>query len=387
MDGNQRTRTADRARPLAASAPDGAALRRALLGWFRREQRTLPWRADRDPYRVWISEAMLQQTRVATVIPYYERFLARFPDVRALAEAPLDDVLAHWSGLGYYRRARMLQQAAQTIVAQHAGQFPATTAELLLLPGIGRYTAGAIASIAFDAREPLVDGNVARVFARLFALDGDPASKQFQDELWSRAAVLLPRSKGAGEWNQALMELGALVCTPREPRCCDCPLAKRCRALAEGRVAELPALAARRTAIDVDLLVLLVPARGRWLVERRPAQGRMASLWQFPTIERATNAVSGARLFPTQWPKSVAKDGRRVPLLTETSAEALTRLRHTITHHRIRAEVRWGSAQSDELPEDWRWSSPAELGRLALTGMARKVFTRVLAAPTPRMEA
>ena len=353
------------------------ALRRALLAWFRREQRALPWRKDRDPYRVWISEAMLQQTRVAAVIPYFERFVRRFPDVRALADAPLDDVLAHWSGLGYYRRARMLHRTAQTIVARHAGCFPAARAELIELPGIGPYTAGAIASIAFDAREPLVDGNVARVFARLFGLAGDPSTKRFQDDLWARAAALLPRTRGAGEWNQALMELGALVCTPREPRCAECPLRAHCVALREGNVALLPELAARRKPIDVELCVLVVRSRARWLVERRDATGRMAGLWQFPTIERGSDGAGSTRLFPRRWPSPV----------TELAGEPLAALRHSITHHRIRIEVRAGELRSQTLPENWRWCTELELGRMALTGMTRKVLASVIASSSARVQA
>lgn len=340
---------------------------------------------------------MLQQTRVETVRPYYTRFMARFPTLAALAEAPLEDVLAAWSGLGYYRRARTLQAAARTIVAEHAGVFPRELESLLALPGIGPYTAGAVSSIAFEAREPLVDGNVARVFCRLFALAGEPTT--LDAELWSRARALMPREGSCGDWNQALMELGALVCTPRDPRCGECPLRSGCRALSEGRVGELPWPKARPAMIAVELEVMVVVERGRWLLERRPSTGRMAGLWQLPTIEVAEVAgvaqvaevartgVHEGRIAPTRWPAGV---GFR-------AAATLGAVRHTITHHKIRATVRTVDSQGFEIGsapmaiEGWgssagfAWFERRDVDRLPLTGLARKVlrarFLAILAAP------
>jgi len=335
-------------------------LRRALLGWFARAKRDLPWRADRDPYRVWISEAMLQQTRVETVLPYYRRFLERFPTVAALAAAREEDVLAAWSGLGYYRRARSLQAAARAVVEEHGGRFPGDRESLLELPGIGPYTAGAIASIAFDRPEPLVDGNVSRVLCRLFGLDVEPAGA----ETWSIARRLVPRD-GAGDWNQALMELGALVCTPRDPGCDRCPLAERCAALRDGRVAELPRKRPRRGPIDVETTVLAVSDGDRWLLERRPSSGRMAGMWQMPTVETSRAGL----LFPVERPRCLEE------------RTTVCELRHTITHHRIRATVKRAVLTSRRPPPPLAWIPLARLPGMALTGMTRKCLAAILPSP------
>lgn len=354
-------------------AHDAAGLRDELVRWFRRHRRALPWRENRDPYRVWISEAMLQQTRVATVIPYFERFLARFPDLEALARAEEAELLAHWSGLGYYCRARTLQAAARAVLERHGGVLPARREELLELPGIGPYTAGAIASLAFDAPEALVDGNVERVFARLFALPGAAASSGLRARVWELAAELVPRPRGAGEWNEALMELGALVCTPREPRCEECPWRARCAAHALGRAREFPAPKTRPAELGVELVALLVERRGRWLVRQRAAdEGRMAGLWELPTRE----PDGTARLFPADWPTSGSH-----ALFRE--GEELGELRHSITRHRIRLVLRRGELAGELAGEGWRWVAPSEASGLALTGMAKKALAR-LARPAPR---
>src|SRR5260370_1178822 len=207
-----------------------ATFRKQLLGWFREFQRGLPWRRTTDPYRIWLSEIMLQQTRVAAAIPYYERFLQHFPDVHALAAAPPEDVLRLWSGLGYYSRARNLQKAARQIVAKHEGKFPSSEEDVLALPGIGNYTAAAILSIAFGEKHAVLDGNVARVLARLGALQGDLREPHRWQELQTSADELL-EAKSPGNWNQAMMELGATLCTPKSPQCLLCPVAQFC----EGR--------------------------------------------------------------------------------------------------------------------------------------------------------
>src|SRR5512136_569268 len=236
-------------RPRRRSAPAAEvterALRRALLGWYARRRRALPWRGVRDPYRIWVSEVMLQQTRIATATPYYHAFLGRFPTLAALARARPADVLEAWSGLGYYRRARSLHAAAREVVREHGGRVPDDPAAFERLPGVGRYTAGAVLSIAYGRPLPALDGNAARVLSRLEALPAtmrDPAGAR---RLWALAAARVPADR-PGDWNQALMELGATVCTPRAPRCAACPLRRHCRALALGRVDRLPPPAVRR---------------------------------------------------------------------------------------------------------------------------------------------
>ncbi len=339
-----------------------AALRKSLLAWYRANKRDLPWRRSRDPYAIWISEAMLQQTRVETVLDYWPRFLESFPDIARLAAARETDVLAAWSGLGYYRRARSLREAARAIVDRHGGKFPTQRAQVLELPGIGPYTAGAVLSIAFDQREPLVDGNVARVFSRLFAIDEDLASPSGQKQLWRIAAELLPPRSSAGEWNQALMEFGALQCTPREPKCADCPLSRECAALAAGKVADLPRPKLRPSPLEVELEVLVVRQGGAWLFEQRPkSAARMAGLWELPTRELG----SRSGLFRAAWePAGLFAAGREIG-----------RVRHSITRHRIEANVREGLlAKGRALPEHFRWVETRSAGRIALTGMARKVL-------------
>jgi A/G-specific adenine glycosylase len=339
-----------------------AALRKSLLAWYRANRRDLPWRRTRDPYGIWISEAMLQQTRVETVLDYWPKFLGHFPDIASLAAAREADVLAAWSGLGYYRRARSLREAARAIVERHGGEFPTDRASVLDLPGVGPYTAGAVLSIAFDQREPLVDGNVARVFSRLFAIEGELSSPESQRRLWQLATELLPPRSSSGEWNQALMELGAMVCTPRDPKCSACPLARHCAALAENKVAQLPRPKARPSPLDVDIEVLIVRRDGAWLFEQRPqSSARMAGLWELPT--REVGSPSG--LFRPSWePAGLFAAGRE-----------LSRLRHSITRHRITVQVREGvlSAKSS-LPAQFQWFEVRSAKKMALTGMAKKVL-------------
>lgn len=342
--------------------PDARArrsLRRRLCAWYRAERRDLPWRRTRDPYAVWISEAMLQQTRVEAVVDHWRRFLERFPDLPALAAADEDQVLAAWSGLGYYRRARSLRLAARAIVERHGGEFPRTRAEAEALPGVGPYTAGAVLSIAHDLPEALVDGNVVRVLARLFDLDLLPPA--LERAVWDLARALVPDGdERPGEWNQALMELGATVCTPRAPRCLICPVARSCRARGAGTVDLRPRSAPRPTPVEVELELAWVEREGALLLERRPPGGRMAGLWQLPTRER-----SASELFPTDWPPGVV-----------AGQVELMRLSHGITRHRIRGRVLEGRLEGGAR-EALEWWSPAELASLGLTGMTKKALSRL----------
>jgi len=253
-----------------------------LLAWFDTHGRhDLPWQHPRTPYRVWISEIMLQQTQVSTVVPYFERFLQRFPDVHSLAAAAQDDVLALWSGLGYYARARNLHRAAQHIVERHDGKFPTTLEAWLALPGIGRSTAGAILAQAFEQRQPILDGNVRRVLARYHAIDGWPGDRAVQDQLWKRAEAATPHRRIA-DYTQAIMDLGATVCT-RTPRCNQCPLSTGCGAHRLGRTADFPGRRPRKT-LPVRLTAMLVlrDENGRILLVRRPPTGIWGGLWSLP---------------------------------------------------------------------------------------------------------
>jgi A/G-specific adenine glycosylase len=261
-----------------------AALRHALLHWYDEEARDLPWRKRRDAYAIWVSEVMLQQTQVGVVLKYWAPFLDAFPTLQQLAKAPLDAVLAAWSGLGYYARARNLHRAAGAVVEAHGGTLPASAAALAKLPGFGRYTVGAVASIAFGLAEPVVDGNVARVLSRLFAVLGKPGEKDREEKLWALAERLV-RGERPGDWNQALMELGATVCRVANPSCLLCPLRARCQALAQGLVDVLPP---PRTAAPKRALLLAAAVarrRGRILLGCRPARGLFGGLWELPSVE------------------------------------------------------------------------------------------------------
>jgi A/G-specific adenine glycosylase len=272
-----------------------ATFRKELLGWFRQFQRDLPWRRTRDPYRIWLSEIMLQQTRVAAAIPYYERFLQRFPDVQALAAAPQEEVLRLWSGLGYYSRALNLQKTAQQIVAKHGGQFPTRLDDALALPGIGNYTAAAILSIAFGEKLGVLDGNVARVLARFGAVHGDLRESQRWQELQETADRFL-EPKSPGDWNQAMMELGATLCTPKSPQCLLCPVAQFCEGRRLGIAESLPEKRKTRGPVQVTLAAaVFADAKGQTLLlpppkntKEKPSADHVPTLvsrmWHFPTL-------------------------------------------------------------------------------------------------------
>jgi len=283
-----------------------AAFRKKLLAWFRQFQRDLPWRRTRDPYGVWVSEIMLQQTRVAAVIPYYERFLERFPNLQELAAAPEEEVLRMWSGLGYYSRARNLQKAAQRIVADHGGEFPTRLEEMLELPGIGNYTAAAILSIAFGKKHAGLDGNVARVLTRLAAIRGDVHASQQWQELLECAEDYLDR-KSPGDWNQAMMELGATLCAPKSPQCLLCPVAEFCEGRKLGIAELLPEKRKKRETVEIRLAAaVFADEEGRTLLlpppEERNAQAPVdhvptlaSNLWHFPTISVNRDPVAKLR--------------------------------------------------------------------------------------------
>jgi A/G-specific adenine glycosylase len=280
-----------------------ASFRKQLLGWFRQFQRDLPWRRTKDPYRIWLSEIMLQQTRVVAAIPYYERFLQRFPDVLALASASLEEILRAWSGLGYYSRARNLQKAAQQIVAKHGGQFPARLQDALALPGIGNYTAAAILSIVFGEKYAVLDGNVARVLTRLAAIRGDLRESSRWQELQKTADRLLDR-ESPGDWNQSMMELGATLCTPKSPQCLLCPVAQFCEARKLGIAESLPEKRKKRPTVEVTLAAtVFTDEKGQTLLLPPPKNTRektsadhvptlVSKMWHFPTLSVAAEPAA-----------------------------------------------------------------------------------------------
>ena len=317
-----------------------------LLAWYRRHRRDLPWRASRDPYRVWVSEIMLQQTQVERVKDFFARFLDHFPDVAGLAKAPERSVLKCWEGLGYYRRARQLHAAAKEIVADHGGAFPQTAAELRRLPGIGRYTAGAIASIAFGIPEPIIEANSRRVLARLVG-HAEPVGATGDEPLWKLAAELVPR-RNPGLFNQALMDLGATVCTVSRPLCDRCPLGRICQAQTTGCVEEIPVMPARRAAKNLRETAVVLRHGSRVVVERRGPGEWWEGRWDFPREPRGTQRAASER---------------RLGLLS-----------YSVTHHRITCQVvvrllaRPPAAQPNR-----RLVAVSALGRLAMTAPGRRI--------------
>ena len=312
-----------------------------LLRWYRRVRRDLPWRRNPTPYRVWVSEIMLQQTTVATVIPYYEKFLARFPDIRSLAASTEDDVLKHWAGLGYYSRARNLRRAAQEI----AGDFPSDYDAIHALPGIGRYTAGAIGSIAFQKPWPLVDGNVARVFSRLFGLKGRAKDPAFLKSLWPIAEKLV-HPTSPGDWNQALMELGATVCTPDSPSCGACPLASQCVAFKKGLQDKLPLPEKTKMPVPVSWDCLWIEKKGRVLLWKRDEKERLLkNLWGLPERSRVEAEV-----------------GRRLATTT-----------HSITHHVLTVQLHEGRLRRE--PSGAAWVPRARLKDYLVSSLWLKLLS------------
>ncbi len=357
----------------AGKDTEDATLAKDLKGWFKKSARDLPWRRTRDPYAIWLSEVMLQQTRVETVIPYYERFLQRFPDVRALAAAELDEVLSLWSGLGYYRRARELHRCAKEVAEQHGGVFPAEAEELLKLRGIGRYTAGAVSSIAFDRPAALVDGNVARVIARLEAIEEDVKSTAGLKRVWAKAEKLVPR-EDPGAWNQALMELGATICTPQNPACLICPVRAACAARAQGKERELPITGEKRASPRVTMVAAVVEHEGRFLFARRREGGLFGGLWEPPMVEART-----------------AEDARTslhgAGVAVEAKLEEVGRVAHVLTHReldvlvlRARADRPWPLETPTTAPyERLAWMERGAEG-VGVSTLARKI----LAAASPK---
>ena len=355
--------------------------RKTLLGWFQEFQRDLPWRKNRDPYRIWISEIMLQQTRVAAVIPYYEKFLSRFPDVQSLAAAPQEEVLRLWSGLGYYSRARNLQKAAQQMVAKHAGQFPRQREELLALEGIGEYTASAILSIAFDDKHAVLDGNVARVVSRLNAVRGDLRESKRWRDLQCKADQLLEHDS-AGDWNQAMMELGATICLPRSPQCLLCPVANFCQARKLGIAENIPEKRKKRATVAVQLIsVVLLDAKNRCLVLPPPAASTknnaddhvpslVARLWHFPTVSAPANS--------NQALEQLLHRELRIKSAKSIRPELLDKVRHIVTYRTI--SIAAYLIRMKQLPKisGAEYLSLEEIQSLPISNLTRKIAKTAL---------
>jgi A/G-specific adenine glycosylase len=329
---------------------DPAPLHDALLAWFESNRADLPWRQDRTPYTVWLSEIMLQQTQVATVIPYYERFLARFPTVEALADASLDEVLKLWEGLGYYSRARNLHRAAQVVAGEWGGEFPASVEGLMALPGVGRYTAGAIASLALGLDAPVLDGNVIRVLARLFDLTDDITQSSTRRTLWALVEEILPAGQ-AGPWNEGLMELGRLICTPRSPRCAVCPLAGRCLARERGTQEERPVRSPRKKTPHFDVTAGVIWGEDdHFLIAQRPLDGMLSGLWEFPGGKREPGETL---------PECLRREIREELGIEIRVGGQLATIKHAYTHFKITlyAFECWhigGEPQAVECA-DWAW--------------------------------
>jgi len=316
---------------------------RDLITWYSRHRRAMPWRVPLatlpDPYHVLVSELMLQQTQVVTVIPYFHRFIAEFPTIAHLADADEQRVLRLWQGLGYYSRARNLQRAARAVVEGFNGHIPREVDALLTLPGVGRYTAGAIASLAFDARAPIVDGNVARVLCRIDKITSDPRERTTLQAIWKRAEALLPETR-PGDFNSGLMELGATICTPRTPQCLICPVANHCEAREAGLQETIPLIRKAKATPIIQRQVWCIKWENRWLIEQRPPTGRWAGMWQFVTID----------------PAAIQNISRHVGIKL-TRRKSLGTIRHALTHRRYEFDVQVTGAASDggKVSGDRRW--------------------------------
>lgn len=353
-------------------------LARPLLRWFDNHQRPLPWRHSRDPYRIWVSEVMLQQTTVAAVIPYFNRFLARFPTVADLATADESEVLKHWQGLGYYRRARHLHAAAKRVVAEQGGVFPDDPEFWASLPGVGRYILGAVLSQAFERRFPIVEANSLRVLSRVFGSRLDPRQGEGQKWVWQTAEAVLPR-KRVGDFNQALMELGALVCTPANPKCGECPLKKQCVANREGLQAVIPPPKARKELVTVREVAVVVRRAGKVLIGRRPPDAdRWANMWELPrgvvadgeTVEAAALRVTATLLGATA--KLVGVVGS---------------VRHGVTRFDITLTAVEMTTRKNEFGDGgfytaWAWVNATETTEYPMSTPQRQLLARIVGSAT-----
>lgn len=376
-------------------------LQSAVIKWYDIHRRQLPWRETADAYRIWLSEIMLQQTTIAAVIPYYERFTARFPTVQSLAEADIDSVLRLWEGLGYYSRARNLHKAAQMIVQQHKGQFPRDAAALQDLPGIGRYTAGAIASFAFDLPAPIVEANTERLYARLLALSDDVRSTASQRALWDFAATIVPQ-KQAGDFNQAVMDIGSKICRPQDPDCKSCPLVACCAAFQQGLQGELPRRKPRVAITAVDEICIVLVRKDKYLLRRRTESERWAGMWDFVRFEVDHNEHQ--QLPFTQRKPARNRSSRDRSLFTPKQAAlpesvqqriqdqigvrtghviASTEFTYSVTRYRVRlmSFLCLDDAEKRARIKEAHWFTKSQLAELPLSSTGRKVAQWLIERP------
>ena len=340
-----------------------------LLDWFATHARDLPWRRTRDPYAIWVSEIMLQQTQVKTVIPFWERWMRELPTIAAAAHADSAKIHKLWEGLGYYTRVRNLQKAAQVILEKHGGIFPERFEDVLALPGIGRYTAGAIGSIAFNQPTPILDGNVIRVLTRLFDIAENPKEKKTNTQLWELAEKLVrqasgiehPASPACSNLNQSLMELGALVCTPRNAQCLICPVKKLCPAFKENRVDEFPNLGKRETATARHFLAFAIEWNGKFLVQQRPSGVVNAQLWEFPNVEA------------TGMKPDVEAAFQKLYGVKPKIIQPLRTVKHSITRYRITLEAFSVSLAKRPAKTNGRWLAPEGFDSLAFASAHKKL--------------
>lgn len=364
------------------SIPDSTTLRnmrRKLLAWYKRHARDLPWRRTRDPYRVWISEIMLQQTTVKAVVGYYERFFDAFPTLESLAEASEDRVLRLWEGLGYYSRARNIHRTARELARERQGKFPTDVESLTQLPGIGRYTAGAIVSFAFDKPAPIVEANTLRLYSRLLGYRCDPRSAAGQELLWTFAERILPHVE-PGRLNHALMDLGATICTPRAPNCEHCPLIRECTAFRDGTQDEIPRAKARIEPTDLVEAAVVVRRGNSILLMQRPAGVWWAGLWDFPRFavdlpDRKSSRNLKLISLPAAAKRSLERTvGEHIGLEIELG-NIIAEMKHTVTRYRIRLTCVEAEYLRGELPSGvpMQWVAPARLGELALSTTGRRL--------------
>lgn len=345
------------------------AIPRLLLEWYRVHARPMPWHGDADPYHLLVAATMLQQTQVQTVLPYLQRFLQRFPSIRDLAQAEEEEILRYWAGLGYYSRARYLHRTAQRIVHQHNGIVPCEVGALRSLPGVGEYTAGAVASIAYGKPEPALDANGYRILARLLALEEDITRSAARRRLWEACRQILP-ADAPGEFNQALMDLGATTCTARAPRCLICPIAAECRAFLQGKQSQLPLQPERRATERVHDVCVVIERDGRWLMVQRDEGGLWRGMWEFPRVrlEKGESVDQAAR-----------RAGDRVGVMPE-NCELLAMVRHGVMHYSVTLHAlrcRCGATSAAE-NATVRWVTQEEAGSLPLPSPMQKVLRALI---------